>query len=242
VSLPELPAFVRTKDRVAIVGFAETKNLAPMKDESFELWGLNDLHKQMERFDRWFEMHPRESLTCQHRDEAHFKWLAEIKDKPVFMLEAIAEIPAGVRYPIEEVISHFRTSYFTNSISYMIALAIMMGFKEIHVYGVDMAVDTEYGDQRPSCEYWLGVARGLGILVYVPDAAHLLKAAGLYGYNSGVMVAFTQSMRLRKQELIGRLQQCDQELAKWSQTKFQLIGALENTDHVIRNWMKDGGT
>jgi hypothetical protein len=261
VSLLEHPAFVRTKDRVAIVGFAETKNLAPMKDESFEIWGLNDLHKQVPRFDRWFEMHPRESLTSQHRDDEHFKWLASIKDKPVYMLDAQPEIPASVKWWKQEAIDFFGTDYFTNSISYMLGSAIMMGFKELHVYGVDMAVDTEYGDQRPSCEFFLGWARGSGMLLYIPPAAHLLKAAGMYGYDTAKMVSFAQSMRLRKQELlarlaqcdaeiarwnqqkltkIGELQQCDAELSRWVQTKFQIVGALENTDHVNRNWMGNG--
>ena len=50
----------------------------------------------------------------------------------------------------------------------MIALAIYEDFDIIHVYGVDMAVCGEYEQQRPSCEFFCGIAKGKGIELYIP--------------------------------------------------------------------------
>ena len=50
------------------------------------------------------------------------------------------------------------------------------------MYGVDMAQDTllaaEYSEQRPSCEYFIGLAEGAGIRVDIPGGSDLLGGAG----------------------------------------------------------------
>lgn len=77
--------------------------------------------------------------------------------------------------------------YFTNSIAWMIGHALsehldgnLIG--ELGVYGVNMATSKEFGHERPSVEYFLGYARGLGIEVTIPEASDLLHCANLYGH------------------------------------------------------------
>ena len=96
------------------------------------------------------------------------------------------DIPPSVRYP-KEFVEAAAGDYQTSSISWMIGLAIAEsfrnvegGFREIHVYGVDMAQDTEWSEQRPACEYLLGMAHGMGIKTSVPQTSDLLKAIGQY--------------------------------------------------------------
>ena len=66
----------------------------------------------------------------------------------------------------------------------MVAFAIYEGFKEISVLGVDMATNSEYQAQRPSVEWWLGLAEGLGIKVYIPPTSDILKCTQIYGFES----------------------------------------------------------
>ena len=75
-------------------------------------------------------------------------------------------------------------TYMTSSIAWMIGLAITEGFSTIGVYGVDMAQQTEYEEQRPCCEYLIGLARGRGIEVRLPRTTDLLRAVGQYGFWS----------------------------------------------------------
>lgn len=72
--------YPRTKDKLAIVGFATTtRHLAPYDDPEYEIWGLNEEYNYdwMKRYDRWFQIHPRWDYTrpnnMNHRN--HWLWL-----------------------------------------------------------------------------------------------------------------------------------------------------------------------
>jgi len=93
---------------------------------------------------------------------------------PIYMQRHHEDIPNSVAFPIELFREVFG-DYFTCTASYMIAMAIYEGYEEIHIYGVDMAADTEYASQRPSCEYFIGIAEGKGIKVVIPLDSDLLK-------------------------------------------------------------------
>jgi hypothetical protein len=103
---------------------------------------------------------------------------------PVYMQKTHTDIPCSMEYPIDDVISELG-DYFTNSISYMVALAIFLRYEEIYIHGVNMIHDSEYGHQKPSCEYYLGIARGRGLKVILPPESDLLKATTRYGYSAG---------------------------------------------------------
>lgn len=195
--------------KVALVGFADSYALAPVDDPSVEIWGINELHRYLVRWDRWFELHARESFEIKgDRDQAaHVNWLraqAPVGDpahKPIYMRELFADIAAGVRLPLEALSERFwvrfgERPYFTSSIGYMLALAIAEGRDEhfapidhqavgwIGLYGIDLASNVEYGEQRPNAEYFIGLARGLGIQVEIASGSALLKADHLYGFES----------------------------------------------------------
>lgn len=85
--------------------------------------------------------------------------------------------PFAEKYPFEEVAST-TGDYFNSSISYLLALAIHEGATEIGIWGVDMSAGEEYGYQKPNCEYLIGLARGKGIPVYIPEVSPLCKFNG----------------------------------------------------------------
>lgn len=185
---PRVPADRRVKDKCAIVGFTDHRSHAfDLPQDQWELWGINEMHRvpgcEWEKFARWFEVHPRKDIDT---DAQHIETMGKM-DIPVYMQVHHADIPASVAFPREELqklsVQHFGRIYFTSSIAWQTALAIHMGYKAIHIYGVDMAQDTEYAEQRPCCEAWLGVAAGMGIEVYVPPTSDLLKTVGEYGFG-----------------------------------------------------------
>ena len=202
---PPTPYPVRTKDKVAIVGFAEGhRHLAPYDDPTWEIWGLNRLHAVQEgRFDRWLELH---NLRMYEVDPQHREWLRTFKG-PIYLRPqdmGVYDIPTGVPFPVERVLLDVGR-YMTNSISWMIGLAIGMGFKEMGLFGVDMAQDVllgnEYRQQRPSCEYLIGVAVGRGMMVHLPPGSDLLKSSFLYGLEDGDAI---MGKRLSRMEELGR--------------------------------------
>ena len=77
----------------------------------------------------------------------------------------------------------------------------------IGVWGVDMATGTEYGAQRPSCEYFIGLLRGAGFDIRIPAGSDLLKTAGLYGSDdNGQLRAKLIARRLELNQQIEALQ------------------------------------
>ena len=160
------------KPKLAIVGCADSKDEVNFNAADFEFWGVNNLFTNTPGpWSRWFDLHTfsHNGKCWLRRGEDNFRkqpieqYLQALQNLniPVYMQAATPLVTNAVLYPINEILARFG-NYFTNTISYMIAFAITQEFEEIHVLGVDMAVDTEYKWQRPSCEYFIGLARGLG--------------------------------------------------------------------------------
>lgn len=238
----------RKRDNVAILGFTQHGYEAPWGNTDWDFFGLNDLHQVFERYMpgcfqtdqvQWFQLHHKQADDQYPgaRDPQHTKWL-RAQTCPIWMWAHDDAIPASRAYPIRDILNlrHPVTGellcperYMNNSISWMIALAIYMGYKRIGIYGVDMAMDgvhgeSEYGWQRPSVEFWIGVARGLGITVVMPEVSEVLKCGYLYGYDN--------VSHLRK-KLVQRLEDLQtteaQEIDNYETTKrmlFQTKGAL----------------
>lgn len=211
-SQSRFPVIERKRSKVAIVGFAgTTRHLAPFDDPEFEIWGLNEAHRQpwMRRITRWFQMHKRWDFTKQNNQsyKEHWEWLQKKHPFPIYMQKAERDVPSSVEFPLDQVIGTLLVKtkrgkkgvpyaeqkeveindYFTSSFAYMCALALLEGFKTIHVYGFEMATDTEYRYQKGSTEYWLGMASVLCDEVYIPDGCRLLQGEK-YGYEVDRMI------------------------------------------------------
>jgi len=232
----------RIGDKVAIVGCAETskdKVQKLYKQKGWEFWGINTLHKStphiLPKATRWFMTHKYDRAINEKGDFEQWEWLKSVKDFPIYMLgtdEREQEIPMAVPYPITEIKQGFGT-YFTNSISYQIVLAIYEGFKEIHLYGVEMALSGEYGYQRPSVEYFLGLARGMGIKVYLPERCDLLTTVVLYGYEDHHRMA--EKLRQQTMEFKNRTNNLQATRERLSADRNACIGALQ----MIEKWKLD---
>lgn len=236
--------------KVAIVGTAMTHKNAPYGDPSWELWGLNDHWNNMPRATRWFEANydaAKEAKVSHRKEITRLDWLKTCPI-PVYMEKHYDEVPMSIRYPYEEIndfisdLDPCGRYYFTNSVSYMIALAIYEGFDIIHLYGVDMAVGSEYEQQRPSCEFWVGIAKGRGIQMYIPEQSDLLKCMAPYGRSQKVE-PFVRKLYDRREYQRTQVSNIDAEIAKrqdeiqrLAATKFQYQGAIADVEQTLKVW------
>lgn len=156
--------------KVAIVGLSPSHDLAPWNDSTWQKWGIV-YDPNVYELDRVFEIHDIRQLKGQ----ADWPWLSKrMQDlELVYVQHETPEIPNGVPYPLEEVSKI--SDYLCSSIAYMTLLAIHEGASEIAIWGVDMKSGEEYGYQKANMEYLIGLARGRGITVHVPDSSPLLK-------------------------------------------------------------------
>lgn len=221
----------RPPKRIAIVGFTETRSAAPWGDPTFEKWVCNNLHKYVpDKWDRLYDLHSYEEITQDKEHEAFLRTC----HRPVYVWEPRPEWPSSVRFPKEQIVAAFGR-YFTNSISWMIAHAMLEAATDLHIYGVDMATGTEYANQRPSCEYFLGMAAGRGINVYVPPQSDLCKNISLYGAEDDLPIR--AKYEARERELMQRLQHTEQQHGQLTAQINQLHGALEDVRYFKTVWL-----
>ena len=125
--------------------------------------------------------------------------------RPIYLLKVQPDIPTSVAFPREAIQARFATSkgpnrYFTCSICWLIAFAILEGFERIELWGFELR-DTKPGSafkyERPCFAYWVQQAREAGVEVWYQRAVEKLYEAGkmvpgdpldysgpLYGYDT----------------------------------------------------------
>lgn len=263
--------------KIAICGFTEHRKLAPFAHPEWEIWGINDLYYEFPETPvdrvRWFQIHEWKRPLVEQappsvadfkdgpphpRDPNHVLWLADTaKQCPVYLMKPAPEIPDALILPRAEIYDYFRDAngkpikYFTNSISWMIAMAIMElapasnGKKALYpdatigVFGVDMMVaggaGSEYGWQRPSCEWLLGWASGAGIGIVVPDESELLKTAWDYGDES--QEYFRRLLTERRRQMSAQRGSITNTLTQAQTAHAEVTGYINALDALLRNHM-----
>jgi hypothetical protein len=257
----EMKLPIREKDRVYIVGCAGNKDVVPYDDKDAEFWGVNNLYGvplKGAKWDRWFEIHniwfdPNKKKLVRRDDpdfrgqpvDKYMEGLAAL-NCPVYMQQFWPElVPLSVPYPLEPMLRWFaeekglgieKARYLTNTISYEIALAIFEGFKEIEVWGVDMSVGTEYAAQRPSCEWWLGIAAGLGIKINIPPENDLLKTRFMYGFEERRQNLFKKKVKKMKIDMMQKMGQTQQQAMAAQKALDQYQGAIHAVQEIDKIW------
>lgn len=227
-----------TTKKVAVIGYAPNVRHAPWNDPSYTIVGLNDQPFTMPRIDVLFELHSPEVI----KEEGHWDRLKALTI-PIFMQERYEEIPTSVKYPLALVNSRYTVegcdrAYLTCSASEMLAVVVNADPRpeRIDVFGVDMAQDSEFAHQRPSCEFWLGVAHGMGIAISVQHSSDLLKCRWIYGFENEKIDVFTHQMRERQQFLEGMHNAAMQKEAAAKEERLQYVGALADISHIRQRY------
>ena len=221
-------------NKLAIVGSQElTRDNAPWDDKSFDIWTITH-HAHAEwckRFDAVIEVHEKSFYMKECIDKGYFEWLKNIK-QPAYMIDAHADIKSAVQYPLDEIKKKLLSNItvggkpienFCSSADYTLALAIYQGYKNIDIYGIEMAHSSEYKNQQSSFTFWVGIAIANGVKVNLHCTSGLFHKP-LYGKQD----VMTERI---KDYIIGMKKQVNDvnERAKL------LEGALQFADQLIQD-------
>lgn len=144
--------------KVAILGKLPTKFKAPFDDLTYDIWTLNH-HKDgygLKRITEWFDIH------------------ANAKNQKATITRS--------NYPFKDVENLLGGNYFNNSVSYMIAYAILQGYELIELYGMRFQGENETrrGEYHNVREL-LFFAKGKGIEIKAPYDPIMLQPYAYYG-------------------------------------------------------------
>lgn len=219
------------KKTVAIVGtHPATRGDFDFNRKDTDIWVFNETLSRdwCKRATAIFQMH--KPVIWRSRtnkaDPKHYEFLQDKDSPPIYMMKHYDDVPNSIRYPLDEVLKLAPGyGYFTSSVSYAIALAILQKYERIEIYGVEMETNTEYGHQRVGVAFWVGLAIGKGIEV-IFHSPSLFKAP-LYGYdgNAKIPLSFYEGR-------IDTLKEIEDEKTK------QLEEWQTQVDRLIKSWIR----
>ena len=165
--------------RAAIVGTGPGREEAPYRENGWCVWALNEIRQPA--FTRHWELHPRRVQSAHD-----LRALAAIR-QPCYVLDpgewGPGEVPNPVRYPLDRLRAAGMRRYFACTFAYQVALAVLEGFEELGLWGVQLHLGTprERLLERRCVDYWLGYAEGRGLRV--SQDSGLAWQPRLYGYD-----------------------------------------------------------
>jgi len=221
------------KRKIAILGSAiSSVTLAPFRDPEWEIWGCSPANRDLPRVDVWFELHnvelkKREGLT---------EWMAWLAKQPIVFMQRgpSPEFPNARQYPLREMVNKYGAYLWTSQIAYMLAAAIEQKPGTIGIYGVDMAANSEYNQQRLACQMFIQIARQNGIDLVVPPESDLLEPPPLYGFCESSR--HYRKLIARSQELHSRIQNMRDTRTKADHEERHLVGALDDLEYQMAHW------
>lgn len=145
-----------SKAKLAILGKLPTKFKAPFNDPDFDIWAFNYHNEQLPRVDLWVDIHSKGANPKATLTRQNF--------------------------PFDDCHKLLGGNYFNNTASYLIALGILKGYKEIHLYGMRFADDNEKRKQEyQNVRELIFFAKGKGIIIKAPADPVMLQIYQLYG-------------------------------------------------------------
>jgi hypothetical protein len=241
--MPKAPVVEPQPIKVALIGTApSSRMLAPFNDPTWKIWACSPGNQGvLPRVDVWFELHGN-LLWPENVNYGgpYIEWLKTLTI-PVYMQDQ-RYCPNATTYPKDEMIKEFGKDFFTSSFSWMMALAISQGAKELSLYGIDMASRDEYILQRPGFYFFKHIAESRGIKVSAPHESDIMQPPGLYGYSE--VTPFGRKILAREKEIRDRVAGMEQErankVAQLDHSIAYLKGALEDLDYVKSIWLGQG--
>lgn len=157
-----------------------------------ECWGVNNCTPEAQdcpsaafHISGWFQMHAARLWRRGRNTREHVAWLKEDHPFPIWMQEQHPDVPASKQYPLKEAAALWPSTLgpgpvFSDTFCYMIALAILQGWKRVELRGVYLDDHIESMTETEGVAYWLAIAAFHGVTVG-SDGRLLLPFC--YGYE-----------------------------------------------------------
>jgi hypothetical protein len=188
---------------IAIVGPGAARGAGSFYDERWKIWGINSAYRQHHaRWAKMFNLHRLRHLErdCPQYVDWDSTWSRRNPRVPMVVVDSWKGLLKNqVLFPRAALAKQSRTDYHASSFDWLVAYAIHLKAKLIHIHGARFALDSpreEPISARACLEYWCGYAQGLGIKVTEHRDCelfvqyHLVQSRTVYGYDDVHMVEY----------------------------------------------------
>jgi len=158
--------------KIAIVGNGLTRDRAPFDDDTYEIWTTGSVAPMLPRVTDIYDIHTDDAI--QPIDKLN------IPGARVWMQDEREDVPMSRVFPIYHLEDRFG-KVFNCSMTMMLGKAILEA-DEIRIYGVDFAEGYEPA-YRVTFVYLLGLARGMGVNVYIEPGSLVFHDWPTYQYD-----------------------------------------------------------
>ena len=198
---------IKQSNTVAVLGgpYAARELLKNHEPRDIDVWWLNTMWKLKDWDDfepyitMYWDMHPFYRME-RRRQYDHIDWLTDpsfdaenelgyadkrnLYDYPIMMRRKYARVPGSIGYPIRKVVEQLPHSNIKNLFgcthSWMMGLALYLGYDRIECYGVNLINPIESYLEKPSWAIWYGAALYNGVDVDLTHSQYVLPTV-LYG-------------------------------------------------------------
>lgn len=140
------------------------------------IWCVSTVFKELRSIGvqpaRVFQLHERSLFEPWIKEEEH----------RVTLMKAHPEFPRAGVLPADQLLKIFGAR-FGSSFAWMFAQALVEGFTDISIHGIHLAHETEYGTQRDTFHWFVGVAQAKGIKVNIDEDSGVFIANQAYAYQ-----------------------------------------------------------
>lgn len=244
---------------IAVVGTAPSSRSSapfpqpgcPFNPKDCEVWCIGlDPMKVTAGWHRWYEIHDvgylidKQNPDYAPANEAHVRWLAEMAQKGahIRLKKPSLLIPQAKLMDLEGILREwpgpFAKEFRNSTIAWMMAEAILEGATEISLWGVDMALASEYQSQRSGVFFFLNECFKRGIKINLPPESDLFFGTGEYpdcGENP-----ISRKLHARRREIVAQMGQAQTLKMQAMLKEATTAGALETHDWFSRTFINKG--
>lgn len=168
-----------------------------------------------------------EEVPCPYCEYGIYTPPNHREGKRIVMQELNEDVPGCVAFPT------VTNTYMTSTLAHMLVYALRFYSDcEIELYGFEAESGTEYAQQRPCIEYWVGYMRGQGMTVTAPGSGLLTgKRYGYEDFDQG----YRSRLEMRKRTLQENLSAAEVAAVK-SEGNLEALTPFKGIKSILPHW------
>ena len=221
-------AILLSPKKIAIFGTTPSRMEGPWQDGSdWERWTIGPGGKDAHNWERLWEVHgtwpeefkgylndlsnvkpPRVVHTFVDMKIAIQKWKNQHKKSDEqFAQEITGDWAANIVIDKQMLLDTFGQTWFSSSISYLAAQALIEMATDIGLFGIDLESSEEYRAQFLGCRHFMDLARFVGRNVHLPKGSALLREPTPYPDRYETVLALCMERKSKfSQQMLAKLE------------------------------------